>query len=98
MPDVKMNYSSMEQMQRAFGAAHKQVDDSMREMKKLAQSMGDGALVGMGGDAFKTAIEQKLMKRMKVLSTKMAELEKDIKDAVSATRDGVKTARNRFTN
>jgi uncharacterized protein YukE len=96
MPDVKMNYGSMEQMEKAFSNAHKQVEDSMREMKKLAQMMGDGALVGMGGDAFKAAIEQKLMKRMKVLSEKMKELEQDVRGAVQATRDGVSTAQSRF--
>jgi hypothetical protein len=68
----------------------------MNEMKKLAQMMGDGALLGMGGDAFKAAIEQKLMKRMKVLSEKMAELQQDINGAVAATRDGVSTAQSRF--
>ncbi|OGO71773.1 MAG: hypothetical protein A2Z37_00350 [Chloroflexi bacterium RBG_19FT_COMBO_62_14] len=96
MPDVKMNYGSMEQMEKAFNKAHSQVEDSMREMKKLAQMMGDGALVGMGGDAFKAAIEQKLMKRMKVLSEKMKELEQDVRGAVQATRDGVSTAQSRF--
>jgi uncharacterized protein YukE len=96
MPDVKMNYQSMEQMAAAFKNAHSQVESSMTEMKKLAQMMGDGALVGMGGDAFKAAIEQKLLKRMKVLSDKMAELQKDINGAVAATRDGVSTAQSRF--
>src|SRR4030065_140343 len=96
MPDVKMNYGSMGQMEKAFNKAHGQVEDSMREMKKLAQMMGDGALVGMGGDAFKAAIEQKLMKRMKVLSEKMKELEQDVRGAGQATRDGVSTAQSRF--
>lgn len=96
MPDVKMNYESMNQMATAFKNAHSQVENSMNEMKKLAQMMGDGALVGMGGDAFRAAIEQKLLKRMKVLSGKMAELQKDINGAVVATRDGVSTAQSRF--
>lgn len=96
MPDVKMNYQSMEQMAAAFKNAHNQVETSMNEMKKLAQMMESGALLGMGGDAFKAAIQQKLLKRMKVLSAKMAELEKDIKGAVEATRDGVATAQSRF--
>ena len=91
-----MNYSSMEKMQKEFHGAHKQVDESMREMKKLAKMMEDGALQGLGGDAFRDAIMQKLLPRMKVISAKMAELEKDIKGAVRATRDGVKTAQSRF--
>jgi uncharacterized protein YukE len=96
MPDVKMNYQSMEQMATAFKNAHSQIDTSMNEMKKLAKMMEDGALVGMGGDAFAAAISQKLLRRMQVLSDKMAELQGDINGAVAATRDGVSTAQSRF--
>ena len=96
MVDVRMNYSSMEKMEKEFQRAHKQVDESMREMKKLAKMMEDGALQGLGGDAFRNAILQKLLPRMKVISEKMAELEQDIRGAVRATRDGVKTAQSRF--
>lgn len=96
MPDVKMNYNSMEKMAQAFKEAHQQLDESMREMKKLAKMMGDGALVGDGGTAFQDAINSKLLKRMNQLYQKMGELEGDISGAVSATRDGVKTAKSRF--
>ncbi len=96
MPDVKMNYNSMEKMAQAFKEAHQQLDESMREMKKLAKMMGDGALVGDGGTAFQDAINNKLLKRMNQLYQKMGELEGDINGAVSATRDGVKTAKSRF--
>jgi uncharacterized protein YukE len=96
MPDVKMNYGSMEQMQKTFRQAHTQLDDTLREMEKVAKMMEDGALVGHGGDAFRDAIRSKLNRRLKVLSEKMAELERDINGAVVATRDGVATAQSRF--
>ena len=96
MADVRMNYSSMEQMQKAFHQAHAQIDDTMREMEKNAKMMEDGALLGMAGDAFRDAIRSKLVKRMKVLSEKMKELESDIHGAIIATRDGVSTAQSRF--
>ena len=64
MPDVRMNYDSMKKMEDAFSAAHKQLDDSMRTMQKLAKMMEDGALVGDGGTAYRGAIEQKLLKRI----------------------------------
>ena len=98
MPDVKMNYDSMERMQKAFHAAHQQVNDTMREMEKIAKSMEDGALVGDAGKAFVEAIRSKLLKRMKVIADKMQEMEKDIHGAVIATRDGVTTAQSRFKN
>jgi WXG100 family type VII secretion target len=96
MPDVRMNYDSMERMEKAFHRAHQQVQDSMREMEKLAKMMEDGALQGEGGDAFREAIQSKLLRRMKVLAEKLQELEQDIRGAVQATRDGVSTAQSRF--
>jgi WXG100 family type VII secretion target len=94
--DVRMNYDSMEKMAKAFHQAHQQLDASGKEMEKLAKMMEDGALLGTAGDAFRDAIRSKLNKRIKVLQEKMQELEKDINGAVSATRDGVKTAQSRF--
>jgi uncharacterized protein YukE len=96
MVDVRMNYSSMEKMEQEFNGAAKQLDESMREMKKIAKTMEDGALHGMGGDAFRDAIMQKLLPRMQKLEEKMIELSSDIDGAVRATRDGVKTAKSRF--
>jgi uncharacterized protein YukE len=96
MPDVRMNYESMEEMKKAFAQAHQQMDETVQEMEKVAKSMEDGSLVGMAGDAFRDAIHTKLVKRIKVLSEKMKELEGDIQGAVVATRDGVSTAQSRF--
>jgi uncharacterized protein YukE len=96
MPDVRMNYDSMERMQKAFHQAHQQLETSMREMDKVAKTMEDGALLGTAGDAFRDAIKSKLLKRMKVIQEKMKELEGDIHGAVLATRDGVSTAQSRF--
>jgi uncharacterized protein YukE len=96
MPDVRMNYNSMESMQKAFHQSHQQVGESIAEMEKLAKSLEDGALLGSAGDAFKDAIRSKLIKRMKTIQEKLQELEGDINGAVLATRDGVSTAQSRF--
>ena len=96
MPDVKMNYNSMEAMEKAFHQASQQVQESMTEMEKVAKTLEDGALLGSAGDAFRDAIRSKLIRRMKVIADKMGELEKDINGALIATRDGVSTAQSRF--
>ncbi|MBL8045784.1 MAG: WXG100 family type VII secretion target [Anaerolineales bacterium] len=96
MPDVRMNYNSMEDMAKAFHSAHQQLEQTMREMEKVAKTMEDGALLGGAGDAFRDAVRSKLNKRLKVLAEKMQELERDIDGAVKFTRDGVKTAQSRF--
>jgi uncharacterized protein YukE len=95
-PDVRMNYGSMEKMAKTFNQANQQIETSMREMEKIAKVFEDGALLGTAGDAFRDAIRSKLIKRMKVISDKMKELEQDVNGAVSATRDGVTTAQSRF--
>ncbi len=97
MVDVKMNYGSMEKMAKQFAAANKQIEESMRAMKKVVKMLEEGALVGDGGQEFGNVINSKLLPRMKTLSQKMAELDKDIQSAVSFTRDGVSKAKNRFT-
>jgi uncharacterized protein YukE len=96
MPDERMNYSSMEKMAAEFKSAASQIEQSMSAMKKVAGMMEGGALVGGGGDALREAITGKLLPRMNTLKAKMTELEGDIKGAVSANRDGVKTAQSRF--
>jgi uncharacterized protein YukE len=96
MVDVRMNYSSMEKMEKEFKGAAKQLDDSKREMQKVAKMMEDGSLQGVGGDAFRDAIQGKLIPVMKRLEEKMRELSGDINGAVVATRDGVSTAKSRF--
>ena len=96
MPDVKMNYGSMETMEKEFRKANKQVEESMKAMKKICKMAEDDGLVGLGGGAYVDAITQKLLPRMKKLSEKMAELAQDMKGAVAATRDGIKTAQSRF--
>ncbi len=96
MVDVRMNYSSMEKMEKEFNGAANQLDDTMREMQKIAQMMEDGSLQGVGGDAFRDAIQGKLVPVLNSLRDKMNELSGDINGAVIATRDGVKTAKSRF--
>ena len=96
MPDVKMNYQSMDKMATTFHQAHEQITQSMGQMEKIAKTFEDGALLGTAGDAFRDAIRGKLIKRMKLIGDKLKELEVDIKGAVSATRDGVTTAQSRF--
>ena|SRR5579859_1838473 len=96
MPDVKMNYNSMENMQKAFQQAQQQVQESMQEMEKIAKGLEGGALLGQAGDSFKDAIRSKLEKAMGTISEDMGKLAQDINGALIATRDGVSTAQSRF--
>lgn len=94
--DTRMNYSSMENMQKAFTQAASTLENTARSAKEIARMMQGGALQGMAGDAFVEAINSKLTPRLKALNEKMTELASDIKGAIQFTRDGVKTAQSRF--
>jgi uncharacterized protein YukE len=98
MVDVKMDYNAMEEMSAAFGRAKSTVETTKSQMTKVAKMLQDGALVGQAGSALGEAINNMLVKKLNLISEKMGEEQKDIKDAVTATRDGVSKARNRFTN
>src|SRR5436190_4835846 len=96
MPDERMNYGSMDEMEKSFRNAHQQLEDTLREMEKVAKTMEDGVLLGHTGDAFRDALRGKLQQRLQALSEKMTELAGDIQGAVAFNRDGVTTARSRF--
>jgi uncharacterized protein YukE len=96
MVDVRMNYGSMDKMEKEFIAAASQLQDTTSEMTKIAKMMEDGALHGVGGDAFQDAIHGSLIHALDSLMFKMDELASDINGAVAATRDGVSTAKSRF--
>lgn len=96
--DQRMNYASMREMSRAFREASKQLEQTMQDMKKVSKLMQDGALVGDGGQAFVSAIDGKLMKRLQALQAKMQEMDKDIRKNVEAMGQAVDTAEDRFEN
>ncbi len=95
-PDVRMNYDSMEAMAKEFDNAVKQLETTINEMKNVAKTMEDGALLGMGGDAFVDAIQSYLIPNINILAEKLGEMGGDVRAAVAYTRDGVESSRKRF--
>lgn len=91
-----MNHSSMDAMSKAFGEAEKTLEATISEMGNIAKAMDDGALVGLGGQAFTDALNNKLKKRLDALKAKMNELNKDVKKAQQANREAEGTAKGRF--
>lgn len=91
-----MVHSSMDAMDKAFKKAGATLETTISEMKKQSSMMADGALQGLGGDAFVEAINNKLVKRLEVLKAKMNELNTDINKAQTANREAEGTAKGRF--
>jgi len=96
-PDVRMNYESMDKMARTFTVAATEVGTTMEDMKKIVQMMEGGALLGQGGESFRSAITDQLMPNLKILEKKLTEMSDDVTAAVRFTRDGVEDSRKKFT-
>ena len=96
MPDVQMDYDMMEDMNNAFRNAVAQMDDTIRLMQSIANSLEDGALLGKGGNAFADALRSKLTPAMTRLQDKFDELAGDVYGALVYLRDGDSTAASRF--
>ena len=96
MPDVQMDYDMMEDMNNAFRNAVAQMDDTIRLMQSIANSLEDGALLGKGGNAFADALRSKLTPAMTRLQDKFDELAGDVYGALVDLRDGDSTAASRF--
>jgi hypothetical protein len=96
MADVKMVFESVEEMANIMWDASEKIGESVEAMQKIAQKLGDGALLGVGGDKFVISINEKLVKKMQTLGEKCNEVGNDIFDAMEATRKGESTSKSRF--
>jgi WXG100 family type VII secretion target len=95
-PDVRMNYDSMEKMAKEFDNCKSQLETTANDMKKVADMMEGGALLGMGGEAFRDAIQSLLLPAIQTMTDKVGEMGGDVRAAVAYTRDGVEDSRKKF--
>jgi uncharacterized protein YukE len=93
-----MVHPSMDEMAAAFQQAAQTLQSTKEAMSKQASTMEQGALLGVGGDAFREAITNHLNKKLTTLNEAMTKLNKHIKDAQSTNRATETTAKGHFTN
>jgi WXG100 family type VII secretion target len=79
---IKMNYPKMRKMSRTFKQGVNTMEDTLKEMKAVANTLENGALLGRGGQAFAHAINGPLARSINKLTAKFKELDKDINLAV----------------
>ncbi len=96
MPDEKMIYEFMEAMAKAFQNAQKQLAESKSAMKDASKTLGDGGLLGSGGEKFQHAIDNVLQKKIDKIVTLMSRLEKDINKAVQRNKAAVQQSKKGF--
>jgi|HigsolmetaAR206D_1030411.scaffolds.fasta_scaffold22074_2 Uncharacterized protein conserved in bacteria len=93
---IKLNYPMAEQMARTFQQSAQQVDETIKEMKSIADTLKNGALLGQGGQAFVDAIEGPFVKSLDKLSKKFLELDKDVRAAIAAMRQADEETKRQF--
>ncbi|HSQ17722.1 MAG TPA: WXG100 family type VII secretion target [Anaerolineales bacterium] len=94
---IKMDYGAMEDMAQTFRESGQTLEDIMHEMESVAASMEGGALLGRGGQAWVSAIRERLIRtRLQKLTDKMNELSMDIYGALVDLRDGDHESQSRF--
>lgn len=79
---IKMEYARMEEMAKTFQKGSEQLKETQNQMKGIATTLQDGALLGQGGSAFADAINSKLCPAINKLEQKFQELQKDVMNAM----------------
>jgi len=77
-----MDYPLMDEMKRTFQSGREQLQDTMNELKSIADKMEQGALKGDAGQTFTEGIRNDLISNVQKISDKFEELEGDIQYAV----------------
>jgi WXG100 family type VII secretion target len=94
--EIRVVYADMEEMSRTFQRGAEQLKDTMQEMQNIAGVLEDGALLGMGGQAFVEAIRGKLCPAVNRLSDKFNELDRDVRAAVRFAREADRESKGKF--
>lgn len=71
----------MDNMTQTFLQGAEELQDTMQEMQRIANTLEEGALLGQGGEAFTTAIRGKLSPAISKLVDKFQELAADVRTA-----------------
>lgn len=84
---IKMNYPLMEAMAYAFDSGSETLAASISEVNAISQLIADGALIGVGGDAFEEACRGSLVPALQRMQAKFDELEQDVIAAMERMKE-----------
>lgn len=82
--EIRVVPELMDNMTQTFLQGVEQLQDTMQEMQRIANTLEDGALLGEGGQAFTDAIRSKLCPAISRLTDKFQELAEDVRTAKEA--------------
>lgn len=93
---IKLNYEQAEDMAKTFKEGAQQLQQTMQEMQKLAQTLQEGALLGRGGNEFVNAIQSNLCPSIGRMTAKFNELERDVRAAITFMRQADAESKQQF--
>jgi len=94
--EIKMDYPLMDEMKKTFQAGREQLQETLTELKAIADKLEGGALLGDAGESFSESVRGVLMGAVHRLSDKFEELEGDIQVAVDKMRQAEEQAKTSF--
>lgn len=93
---IKLNYEQADHMAKTFKQGAQQLQQTIQEMNKIAQTLEEGALLGRGGQSFVEAIQTKLCPSLKKLSDKYNEMERDVHAAIKFMQQADAESKSQF--
>jgi WXG100 family type VII secretion target len=80
--EIKLDYDKADNMAKTFAQSSEQLQDTLQEVQKIANTLEAGALLGQGGQTYVEAIRGKLSPSLSRLIDKFQELESDVRKAI----------------
>ena len=96
MPDVIMQYDTMNKMTQAFKQASEQLENCSKMLKGDSGKLQGGALLGKGGQKLLDLIDNGIVPFTTQLQQKMEELAGDVDGARAYLEEGDESAASKF--
>ena len=94
--EIKLDYGKAEAMIQSFNAGKQQLEQTNSQMKKIADQLQSGALLGKGGQAFTEAITGSLVPSIDKLTEKFEELAGDVQAAINYMQQADRRSKSKF--
>jgi len=92
----KMVYSVVEEMRSALNIAAEDLSEISEAMKRVAQMIGNGALLGMGGDEFVDSLNGKFAPAIERLADRLRDESNYVQGEIDDMREAEQRSRGLF--
>jgi len=96
MSETRMVYEEAEEMVMLLHTGAEQLMDTMEAMQRIAEQLDNGALLGDGGEAFSSALRQRLAPAIQRLAEKLKERSDYVQTEVYDMKQAEQASRNLF--